>query len=202
MARNEHSGRGRLAIIVAVFMALVCCGGTVTFVWQQYEGPSRSRDRIAIIRTTGASPTVLVAIDGKSILAPLDEDNRLHVEILPGVHEVDVAAPSLGLRRVIPVRMLAEAGKVYRLAVSARPQSPSQPDNAEPPLWNEQWQAHAYEVDRDSDAPRGIADVPAAPAPASRSPAAPRSSEDAAATGKGGAGAVARDAQSDAGTSE
>ncbi len=151
-------------MILAVCAAVVCCGGTVTFVWQQYEGPSRSKDRIALVRTTGASSTLLVAIDGESILAPLDYDNRLHVEVLPGIHDIDVAAPSIGLRHVISVRLLAEAGKVYRVEVSAPPRSLPQPDNGEPQLWDGEWQAHAYEVDRDTDARRGIADAPAAPA--------------------------------------
>jgi hypothetical protein len=163
---------------LAAHAALVCCGGTVTFVWELYQGPSRPRDSIAIIRSDGASPTELIAIDGESIRAPLEHDNRLHVEVLPGIHEVDVAAPSIGLRHVVSVRLLALAGRVYRVEVSPAPGGQAQPDNGEPPLRGEGWDVHAYEVDRETDARLGIADAPAAQAPPPR-PARPRSWHDA-----------------------
>ncbi len=149
--------------------ALVCCGGVVTFVWQQYEGAPLPKERVAILRQNGESTTVLVAVDGKSVLATLESQNRLHVEILPGIHEVDVAAPSLGLGRPIAVRWVAGAGKVYRIEVTGAPSPQSPPESGEPRFeGGGEWAAHAYEVDRETDAPRGIADVPAAPAPGAR----------------------------------
>jgi hypothetical protein len=144
--------------MLALSATFVLCGGTVTFVLQRYDGPPKSRDGIAIIRASGVGPTELVAIDGEPIRVPLERDNRLHVEVLPGVHDVDVAAPTIGLRHIITVRLLAEAGKVYRVEVWAPPSS-------QPPLGDQAWSAHAYEVDRDTDARRGIADAPPAPPP-------------------------------------
>lgn len=170
MARNQRKGGHGLAAILAACVLLVCCGGVVTFVWQGYEGAPLPKERIAILRQTGSSSTVLVAVDGKSVLAPLESQNRLHVEVLPGVHEVDVAAPSLGLGRAIPVRLLAEAGKVYRIEVTGGSAAQAPPDNGEPRFeGGGDWVAHAYEVDRKTDAPRGIADAPVAPAPGIRS---------------------------------
>ncbi|MGH7434886.1 MAG: hypothetical protein ACRENE_04360 [Polyangiaceae bacterium] len=157
---------------VALCAALLGCASGVTFVYQHYDGPPQPAHRIAILRETGTSPTLIVAVDGKQILAPLERQNRLHIEVLPGLHEVDVAAPDLGLRHTIPIRMLAAAGKVYRVEVSGGPTPPPQPDNGEPPLEVGQWVAHTYEVDRDTDAPQGIADAPV-PVTAAPSPAAP-----------------------------
>ncbi len=148
---------------------LVCCGGVVTFVWQQYEGAPLPKERVAILRQNGESTTVLVAVDGKSVLAPLESQNRLHVELLPGIHEVDVAAPSLGLGRPIVVRLLAGAGKVYRIEVTGAPAPQAAPESGEPRFeGGGEWAAHAYEVDRETDAPRGVADAPAPAAPGAR----------------------------------
>jgi hypothetical protein len=158
----------RLSTLLAVCTALVCCGGTVTFVWQQYDGPSMPKQSIAILRQNGTSATILVAVDGKSILAPIEPENRLHVEVLPGPHEVDVAAPGIGLRHAVPVRFMAEAGRVYRVEVTAAAEAQQPTFNGEPPLEYERWVAHAYEVDRDTDTPRGVVDAPvprAAPPP-------------------------------------
>jgi hypothetical protein len=179
------SSRGPLAGVLAVCTALFCCGGTVTFVWRQYDGPSRSKHSIAIIRQNGTSSTLIVALDGKAILAPIEADNRLHVEVLPGIHDVDVAAPGIGLRHVVPVRLLAEAGKVYRVEVTASAAAPPQPVNGEPPLEEERWVARAYEVDRDTDAPRGNAEVPVARAALARGERT-RSPEDAGSSLEGG----------------
>jgi hypothetical protein len=169
----------RLSTILAVCAALVSCGGMVTFVWQQYDGPSRPKQSIAIVRQNGTSSTVLVAVDGKSILAPIEPENRLHVEVLPGPHEVDVAAPGIGLRHAIPVRFLAEPGRVYRVEVTlsapvqGAAEAPEPAFNGEPPLEYERWVAHAYEVERDTDTPRGVVDAPV-PHPAAPAPRAAR----------------------------
>jgi hypothetical protein len=179
MVRHQGKGGRRFAAMLAASALLVCCGGAVTFVWQQYEGPPLPKERIAILRQTGSSATVLVAVDGKSVLAPLESQNRLHVEVLPGVHEVDVAAPSLGLRHAIAVRLLAQAGKVYRVEVTGSPATQPEPDNGEPRFeGGGDWVAHAYEIDRETDAPRGIVDLPvpgARTAPEAGPPSAPPS---------------------------
>ena len=155
-------------LCVALCAALFSCASGVTFIYQHYDGPPQPAARIAILRELGTSPTLIVAVDGKQILAPLERQNRLHIEVLPGIHEIEVAAPDLGLRHSIPIRMLAAAGKVYRVEVSGGPTSQPQPETGEPPLEVGQWVAHTYEVDRETDAPGGIADAPvasAAPAP-------------------------------------
>jgi len=173
IAPRAPEARGRSArAAMALGAAIVACNGTVTFVMQQYAGPPKPKDSIAIIRSDGASATELVAVDGETIRAPLERNNRLHVEVLPGTHDVDVAAPAIGLRHAIPVRLLAEAGKVYRVEVWAAPPLQAPLGHGGPPPPDGEWIAHAYEVDRDTDARRGIADAPAAPA-ASATPAAP-----------------------------
>jgi hypothetical protein len=164
-------------LCVALGAALFSCASGVTFIYQHYDGPPQPASRIAILRETGTSPTLIVAVDGKQILAPLERQNRLHIEVLPGIHEIDVAAPDLGLRHSIPIRMLAAAGKVYRVEVSGGATPQPQPETGEPPLEVGQWVAHTYEVDRETDAPEGIADAPvASAAPAPSGPATASSS--------------------------
>src|SRR6185503_13116978 len=103
-----------IASITLLPLAPVACGGP-TFVIAQYQGPTRPRNTIAILRIDGDSPVQLVSVDGEP-LAPIADDIRLHIEVLPGEHSVGVAntaAPNQPARRV---RFLAEAGKLYGAA--------------------------------------------------------------------------------------
>jgi hypothetical protein len=145
-------------------VVLVCCGGP-TFVVQQYSGPQRARESIAVIRVNGGGPR-LTTLDDESLVVP-ERGTRFHIEVLPGVHELQVDDPNVGLY-ASRVRFVAEAGKVYRIVV--RPALTGQPN------------AQAFEVDRASDAEvRPVALVVDAPppVPAPLPPPAPSVSPDA-----------------------
>jgi len=100
-----------MLLAAAGMLAPLGCVGP-TFVVAQYEGPPRPRETIAVIRMQGSDPVQVVSVDGES-LAPVEEDVRLHIEVLPGEHSVGVAnfqAPDQPAQRV---RFIAEAGKLY-----------------------------------------------------------------------------------------
>jgi hypothetical protein len=163
-------GRSRFGVA----LVLAGCGG-MTFVVQQYAGPQRSAERVAIIRVGAGGPEV-VSVDDVPLRVTLEPQNRVHVEVLPGPHEVDVEVtePEIGLRHVLPVRFLAQAGKVYRVEVLAVATAAGTGSEA-------RWDARAYEVDRDSDVRLSVAAaVPAATPPVSPPPPAPAPSPPAA----------------------
>src|SRR5262245_61821979 len=132
----------------------VSCGGP-TFVVQQYTGPQRARESIAIIRVNGGGPR-LTTLDDERLVIP-ERGTRFHIEVLPGVHELEVDEPDIGLMHS-RVRFFAEAGRVYRIVV--RPSLAGQPT------------AQAFDVDRAEDTevrPALVVDEPPpprAPAPA------------------------------------
>jgi hypothetical protein len=157
--------------------SVVGCGPQV-FIVQQYDGPVRDSETIAILRINGGDSTRVVTLDGELADARIAEDTRLHIEMLPGRHAVrvaDIAAPEAGSFRVA---FDAQAGRVYRAVVASAA-------------------ARVFEVDRGSDAvlrdvsaklaeppppaasdptgiPRGLAPVIApepAPAPTETAPA-------------------------------
>ena len=149
----------------------------MTFIVQQYDGTPRPPSAIAIVRIDSHSPDV-TAVDDQPLRVALEPPNRIHVEVLPGPHEVDVEVtePEIGLRHVLPVRFLAEGGKVYRVEVLAVASSATGGAAAAGPRWD----ARAYEVDRGSDAKIAVAAPwpsasprPPAPAPVSSAPGAP-----------------------------
>ncbi|HZU85795.1 MAG TPA: hypothetical protein VE987_22875 [Polyangiaceae bacterium] len=175
LARRPEAGLW--GAVLGLAFAIGSCGGTITFVMQGYAGSPRPRETIAIVRSNGGSPTELVAVDGELVHAPLERDTRLHVEVLPGLHEVDVAAAIGGFRHVAAVRFLAEAGRVYRVEMWSAAGSGA-------PSVDAQWVAHAYEVDRDTDAVIATVDtpppsVPTPPATAPRAAATPAPAEQA-----------------------
>src|SRR4051794_33164999 len=100
----------------------VACGGP-TFVVQQYPGPPRPRDSIAIVRLNGGGPRV-VALDRESLVVP-ERGTRFHVELLPGAHELEIDDPNLGIAG-LGIRFLAEPERVYRVVLRSAP-SPNSP---------------------------------------------------------------------------
>lgn len=136
----------KLAVLALFGAVLVGCPGP-TFVVQQYGGPVRPLETVAVLRVNASEPVRLLTLDGEDVRAPLESDSRLHIEVLPGKHRLSVSntASDSGDE----VAFVAEANKVYRVVfVGAGP--------------------HVLEVNRSSDAPG--ADVtavpPAPPAPA------------------------------------
>jgi hypothetical protein len=106
-----------LLVALAVTLTPLACGGP-TFVIAQYPGPTRPRETIAILRVDGASPVQLVSVDGEA-LAPIADDVRLHIEVLPGEHSVGVANTAAPEQPAGRVRFLAQAGKLYGPAWTA-----------------------------------------------------------------------------------
>lgn len=135
----------RTLIPLIVALLLGCMGPT--FIVQQYGGPQRPRETIAILRVNGAEPVRLLFLDEEDVAAPIVSDGRLHIELLPGRHTLtarngdDRSAPTASFT------FAAEANKVYRVMFTGET-------------------GHLYEVDRDSDKPaKEITPPPAAPAP-------------------------------------
>lgn len=161
-----------LAILGAGLALLSACSGP-TYVAQQYDGPPRPRESIAVVRVNAQDPVLLDSLDGEVIAVRLPEGSRLHVEVLPGPHRVGVAnALDLSAPPVL-VDFVAQPGKVYRPVWVAAPSS-----------------ARIYEVDRDSDAllydvttpppaPKRPAPAPAPPEPPPAEEPAPSPSSEA-----------------------
>lgn len=116
-------------------VALSGCGGP-TFIVQQYSGPVRSPESIAVLRVNGDAGIVLVSLDGEPIRTRVADDARLHVEMLPGRHQLAIADLADAARPLGRAAFIAAAGKTYR------PLFPSRGGGA-----------RVFEVDSGSDAP-------------------------------------------------
>lgn len=106
----------RMLVSVAV-LAAACA--TPTFILQQYDGPPRASESVAILRFEGTGTTDLVTLDGSVADAHVPDDARLHVEMLPGRHVIGVAnraVPNEPPRRIV---FLAEAGRYYQVVLVA-----------------------------------------------------------------------------------
>ena len=103
----------RLGLLAGLALALalpLACGGP-TFIVQQYDGPIRQRETIAVIRVRGADSVLVVGVDAQPTGAAVDSDARLHIEVLPGEHSIDAGIVGEPARRVW---FNAAPGKVYR----------------------------------------------------------------------------------------
>lgn len=137
-----------------LFALLTACMGP-TFIVQQYGGPARPRESIAILRVNGGDSVRLLFLDEEDVTAPLVSDGRLHIELLPGRHTLTARN---GDDRTAPQGSLAfaaEPNKVYRVVFSGET-------------------AHVYEVDRESDKPgKDVTSAPPEPPPVKLPPVAP-----------------------------
>ncbi len=104
-----------LAFVLLGGLTLAACPGP-TFIVQQYKGPVRERDTIAILRVNGSDSVRLLTLDDEDIAAPIQEDSRLHIEMLPAKHVVTVANAKAPSERYDPLVFQAEANRVYRVA--------------------------------------------------------------------------------------
>jgi hypothetical protein len=139
--------------LIALFLvALVAACMGPTFIVQQYNGPPRPRESIAILRVNGAEPVRLLFLDNEDVAAPVASDSRLHIEVLPGVHTLTARN---GDERTAPTASFtfdALAGKVYRVVFTGET-------------------GQLYEVDRDTD--KLTREVPPPPQPAPPPPPPP-----------------------------
>lgn len=135
----------RSASATVAALLLAGCPGP-TFVVQQYAGPQRPSYTVAILRVNGNEEVRLLELDGKDVAAPILEDGRLHIEVLPARHTVSAARASAPREGSPPVAFTAEAGRVYRVAfVATAP--------------------HVFEVDREKDSVVRDVTEPGAPPP-------------------------------------
>ena len=135
------------ALLVLVLGTLPACPGP-TFIEQQYPGPPRSADAIAVLRVNGSDRPRVLGIDDEENSAShgLPSDGRLHIELLPGRHVVVAAKTIDALGRWAgscgpeSLAFDAEPGKVYRLLAI-------EPANDQPCTRT----LGVFEVDRKSD---------------------------------------------------
>lgn len=150
--------------LCAAGAALAC--STSTFVVQGYKGPERPAEALSILRINGADGVQLLEVDAEPAGVPLSADARLHIELLPGEHEIVLLNRSQNPPFAEPVGFVAERGRVYRPGFAALGAAGGPPE------------ARVYEVDAASDAvrrdvTRRVANAPAAePAPQPFTPAA------------------------------
>ncbi len=99
-----------------LLMVLLIACGTATFVVQQYHGDPLPSERVAILRINGGDEARIAALDGEPLNYTLrDTNTRVHLEMLPGQHEVVVSESITGLTQ--SRRFRAEPGKVYRVRI-------------------------------------------------------------------------------------
>src|SRR5690348_4360879 len=107
------SKRRLLSLALPLVLVLAACMGP-TFVVQQFKGPQRPNDQIAILRVNGSDSVRLMYLDDEDVAAPMVQDGRLHIEMLPARHTVVVANAANPRERSPVIAFAAEAGKVYR----------------------------------------------------------------------------------------
>jgi hypothetical protein len=131
-----------------IALAALTCGlsgcGTATFIIQQYDGSPLAAEQVAVLRLNGSDPVRLEALDGEPLGYELhDRASRVHIEMLPGEHELALAeAPELPAKRR---RFRAEAGKVYRPLLVRTPTAGAVIPGVTA------WVVGIYEVDANSD---------------------------------------------------
>lgn len=101
-------------VVLALAASFTACVGP-TFVVQGYPGPAREPYSVAVLRVNGGDSVRLHYLDGEDVRAPIVSDGRLHIELLPGRHEVSAFDEKDAARRAPPVAFSGEAGKVYRV---------------------------------------------------------------------------------------
>ena len=162
----------------ALALASLLCGcGPQTYVIQQYDGPVRDSEAIAILRINADDPARVISLDGEYADPRIDEGTRLHIELLPGPHSLRVANGAHPETSSRSVWFEAQAGRVYRVVLEASGNAshvtPSENWGHLPSRQHEAPPAQVFEVDRGSDrllrrvtAPARAPLAPARPAPA------------------------------------
>lgn len=129
------------ALFVLLSLVFVGCG-TVTYVVQKYGGDPRPADTIAILRIDNDDRLHVSAVDGEPLDVRLTPDTRVHVELLPGGHILDVYKPDVDLPVAQHIRFIAKAGQAYHVELAAAP--PGSPTT---------WAGRIFEIDKSSGAP-------------------------------------------------
>jgi hypothetical protein len=130
-------------------LALSSGCGQVTYIVQQYDGPVRDRDEVSILRLTPDDPAQIVAMDGEALgRQVLDSDTRLHIEMLPGKHQLEVENPKASSATTQRVQFVAEPGRTYRVVLADRAWHTQKSQPERPGAWS----PLVYELEGSSDA--------------------------------------------------
>ncbi len=128
---------------------------SATFIVQQYEGDPLPGNRIAILRLIGGDEAYLASLDGEGLDFRVEaHTDRIHVEMLPGEHEVGISRQPHG--RVVYRRFSAKPGVIYQPKVLH-----NRLGRGERGL--ELWSAGVFEVDPETG--ELVRDVSASPFP-------------------------------------
>jgi hypothetical protein len=131
----------QLRAATAALLLLACT--TATFVIQQYDGPQRPSSTIAVLRILGGGDAYIAALDGEQLGFQLeDRRDRIHVEMLPGRHEISIG--QVKDERIVTRAFHALPGRTYR-AVILRDQL-SRDSYGQP-----NWSLGVFLVDPDTD---------------------------------------------------
>src|SRR5690606_773925 len=126
-------------LLCATLVATAACT-TATFVIQQYDGEALPAERVAILRIQGGDETIIAELDGEVLDYRIAEKtDRVHIELLPGNHEIGIAQHPLG--RVAYLAFDARPGRSYQALIIHNPL---------PPDLQSTWRAAIYEIDSDS----------------------------------------------------
>jgi hypothetical protein len=106
-----------LVICILAALILLGCAGP-TYIVEHYPGPRRHASAVATLRFHGADEARLVTVDGERADAPLADDARLHVEVLPGEHRVGVVSAEDLQGPLRRASFRAEGGRFYRVVLA------------------------------------------------------------------------------------
>lgn len=126
---------------LAIAVALLGCAPS-TFVVQGYKGRARPPETLSILRVNGADSVQLLQVDAEPADVPVSRDARLHIELLPGEHEIVLFNAGGNASFADPVSFVAEPRRVYRPGFARLGGPDAVPE------------ARVYEVDLASDAVR------------------------------------------------
>jgi hypothetical protein len=139
--------RNFAAACLAAGLSLSC--GQVTFVVQAYSGPARAADTVSVVRINRDAPVRVVSVDGDPLgNQQIEEGTRLHVEVLPGRHELSIANEKAPVQKTKVVRFVAEPGRTYRVLAADREWHTHATPTKTP---GTTWSPLVYEVDAEGD---------------------------------------------------
>lgn len=148
MKRSKPSAALIFGLVAALALPLASGCGQVTYIVQQYDGPVRDRDEVSILRLSPGDPAQIIAMDGEALgRQALDSDVRLHIEMLPGKHQLEVENPKAPAKTTQRVQFIAEPGRTYRVVLADRAWHTQKAQTA----GAETWSPLVYELDGSSD---------------------------------------------------
>ncbi|HEY6727169.1 MAG TPA: hypothetical protein VI197_24210 [Polyangiaceae bacterium] len=147
MKRSSYA-MSTFGLVAALALSLATSCGQVTYIVQQYDGPVRDRDQVSILRLSPGDPAQVIAMDGEALgRQDLDSDVRLHIEMLPGKHQLEIENPQARAKTTQRVQFIAEPGRTYRVVLADRVWHAQKAEPAPAGAWS----PLVYELDGSSD---------------------------------------------------